>query len=208
MVELPVAVTRLRRTLRRRRRLFAAGFASVAAVSVVQVLAPGAPRTVPLVVASHDLPSGVVLTAEDVRTVAVDPDLVPSDAAAGPDGAVGRMLAGPMSSGEPVTDRRVVGADLLQGYPVGDVAVPVRIQDADVVSLLHVGDRIDVYAATGDPRVPADRVATDRPVVALPGTGATRSDGALVVLAMPSADAARVAQAGSTTQLSVTLRGG
>ena len=38
-----------------------------------------------------------------------------------------------MREGEPLTDRRLVGRALVVGYP-GDVAVPVRIQDAQALT--------------------------------------------------------------------------
>jgi Flp pilus assembly protein CpaB len=208
MVELSALSSRLSRYFRRHRRLATAALATVAVVSAVQVVAPARPHRVGLVVASHDLASGVVLAADDVRVAAADPDLVPDGAASTVPAVLGRTVAAPMRAGEPVTDRRVLGAELLRGYPVGQVAVAVRIQDADVVSLLVVGERIDVYSATGDPRVPAARVVTDQTVVALPVSGDSGREGALVVLALSPADAARVAQAAATTQLSVSLRGG
>ena len=48
-----------------------------------------------------------------------------------------------------ITDRSAwSAARSSRGLGDGHVAAPVRIADADVVALLRVGDRIDVYAAT------------------------------------------------------------
>jgi pilus assembly protein CpaB len=207
MAEIRDITARLRRTYLRHRRLGTAGLAAVAVVSAVHVLAPEPPRTTPLVVAAHDLASGRVIAPGDLQVVQTDPDLVPAGAATNDTDLLGRVVAGPMNAGEPVTDRRVLGAALIAGYPLGLVAAPIRIQDPDVVALLRVGDRIDIYASTGDPDVPALRVVSDVAVVALPTADPTDRDGALVVLAVTQADAARLAQASATTALSVSLRG-
>jgi Flp pilus assembly protein CpaB len=205
MAELPDLTSRLRRFHRRHRRLATAGMATIVVVSVVHVVAPSAPRTAPLVVAAHDLDSGRVIARDDLRMVDVAPDVVPAGAITAVAGAVGRTVAGPMRTGEPLTDARVLGTALIAGYPAGLVAAPVRIQDGDVVSLLRVGDRIDVYASDGNQRVPAPLVVSNAQVVALPTSA--DAEGALVVLAVTSVDAARLAQASATTRLSVSLRG-
>ena len=76
------------------------------------------------------------------------------------------MLAAPLRQGEPVTDVRLVGPSLTEGYD-GLVAVPVRLPDAGAVSLLQVGDQIDLVAT--DPEAATARtLAADVPVVALP----------------------------------------
>lgn len=111
-----------------------------------------------------------------------------------------------MRAGEFITDRRVLGASLVAGYPGEVVAAPLRIQDADVAALLRVGDHIDVYASNGDQSVPARQIVTAAPVLALPPTPATGREGALVVLAVSDGAAALLAQASATTRISVSLR--
>jgi hypothetical protein len=64
----------------------------------------------------------------------------------GVSGVVGRVLAGAMRRGEVLTDARLVGGGLLEGYGPGVAAVPVRMADAGAVRLLKPGDRIDVLA--------------------------------------------------------------
>lgn len=198
--------TRLRRGYLRHRRLVTAGCAAVAVVSVIHVVAPASPSRAPLVVTARDLADGRVVEPDDVRVVEVDPDIIPSAAATSVSAVIGRVVAGPMRRGEPLTDRRLVGGSLVAGYPGDVVAVPVRIHDADVVSLLRVGDRIDIYSATGDQAAPARRVAADAPVVSLPALDGSGNPGALVVIAVAQRAAARLAQAEATTSLSVSLR--
>ncbi|MET7922127.1 hypothetical protein ABZU45_41415, partial [Streptomyces avermitilis] len=72
------------------------------------------------------------------------------------------------------------------------------------VRLLRSGDRIDVVAADsgGETRV----VATAARVTEVPDTGEGMAEGgALVVLSVPRATAARLAGASTTSRLAVTL---
>ncbi|MEV6808357.1 hypothetical protein [Streptomyces sp. NPDC051132] len=87
------------------------------------------------------------------------------------------------------------------------VTAPVRIADAATVRLLRPGDRVDVIAAQdasagGGARVLARGVRVTR--VPRPLDGAAES-GALVVLSVPRATAARLVGAAATARLAVTL---
>ncbi|MFF7881719.1 hypothetical protein ACH40F_16715 [Streptomyces sp. NPDC020794] len=82
------------------------------------------------------------------------------------------------------------------------VAAPVRIADAATVRLLRPGDRVDVIAADADSE--ARVVAAGARVAEVPDFAATET-GALVVLSVPRATAARLAGAGTTARLAVTL---
>ncbi len=206
MAELSALRIRLRRTYLRYRRVLTAGLAGVAVVSLTQVLAPGSPPTTPVVVAARDLSGGRLIGPDDVHLVEMGPGLAPAYAVTSVSRVVGQVVAAPMREGEALTDRRLLGASLVAGYPSDTVAAPVRIQDSQVVSLLHVGDRIDVYSSNGDQASPAERVVSDAPVMTLPGIDAGGREGALVVLAVTQTDAARLAQAGATTALSVSIR--
>jgi Flp pilus assembly protein CpaB len=199
---------RVRRWYLRHRRLLSAGFAAVAVVAFGHVLAPDPPARTVMVVAAHDLPTGSILGSADLRTVRTDPQSVPTHAATAAGALTGRTVAAPMRAGEPFTDQRLVGPRLMSGYPGSPVAAPVRVPDAEAVSLLHVGDRVDVYSATGDSRGLAERVVAGAYVVSMPAPQpqADSREGALVVLAVTSLQAARLAQAGAVTSLSVSLR--
>ena len=166
----------------RRRRVLAALCAGVAVLAGVSaVTAPPAP-TVDVVVAARDLPAGARLTADDLTTASY----VPSAAPAGlvPD-AAGRLLASPLTTGEPVTEVRLVGPLLTEGEP-DLVAVPVRLPDSGMVGLLEVGDQIDLVAV--DPQDGgAGQVAGDVRVLAIPSVevdppGGSTMPGRLVVV--------------------------
>lgn len=147
----------------------------IAVVLGVHAARPPAPPTATLTVARHDLPAGAVLTAGDVMSVDVPPSVVPAGAASQ---VTGRVLAGALRRGEPVTDLRLVGPELTTGHP-GMVAVPVRLPDAAMAALLRVGDHVRLLAT--DPQEgPTTTVADDALVLAMPAagvTGATAQDG-------------------------------
>lgn len=157
---------RVRRAVLLRRRLLAAVCTAVAVLFGVQAAASPPPATVEVLTAARDLPSGEVLTRDDLVVAEFAAGTAPARVPAY-DEAVGRTLAAPLTAGEPVTELRLVGPSLLDGYP-GLTAVPVRIPDPDVVALLEVGDRIDLVAT--DPRGTAETVviAADVPVLATP----------------------------------------
>ncbi|MBB6415493.1 hypothetical protein [Streptomyces sp. AK010] len=126
--------------------------------------------------------------------------------AAGPrdsDGARGHPRARPpahtaaLSGEQSAHPRRAAGA----------VTAPVRIADAATVRLLRPGDRVDVIAAEGTvPGGDARVVARGARVTKVPEPLADAGDsGALVVLSVPRATAARLAGASATGRLAVTL---
>lgn len=88
------------------------------------------------------------------------------------------------------------------------VTAPVRIADGATVRLLRPGDRVDVVAADespgggGDARVVARGVRVTKVPEALDGVA---EGGALVVLSVPRQTAVRLAGAGATSRLAVTL---
>lgn len=177
----------VRRAVLRRRRLLAAALAGAAVLAGLHAVAPPPPPTEPVLTAARDLPSGAVLGVDDLVVMRLPAGVAPDGATTRSD-AVGRTLAAPVRRGEAVTDVRLIGPGLLDGYP-GAVAVPLRIPDAGSVGLLRVGDRVDLWAT--DPQAgsgAAEGVARDVPVVALPAPDqdvASGLPGRLVVVAAP-----------------------
>ena len=152
--------------LRHRRPLAAlfAGLAVLLALGALRAEPPG--RTV--VVAAHDLGSGTMLVADDVRRARLPESAVPEHSAQQVGDVVGRTVAGPMRRGEVITDRRVVRPDRMSGFPAGTVLATIRLADADALSSLGVGDRVDVVAVDPDGGGKAEVVARDVEVVTLP----------------------------------------
>jgi Flp pilus assembly protein CpaB len=175
----------LARSVLRRRRLLAAVLVGGAVLSGLRATQPPPEDLVVIHVAARDLPGGTALAAEDVRPVGFRDGTVPAGVV---HDVTGRVLAGPVRAGEPITEVRLVGAGLAQTYP-DRVATPVRLPDAAAAALLRVGDRVDLWAA--DPQGgPARLVATDAPVLAVPDAVADESlPGRLVVLGLEPSEA-------------------
>ncbi|MGP3772696.1 hypothetical protein ACTWJ8_17905 [Streptomyces sp. SDT5-1] len=96
------------------------------------------------------------------------------------------------------------------------VSAPVRIADAGAVRLLRPGDRVDVVAARADGGPGVRVLASGARVASVPKPGPTlgqegavgetsAAGGALVVLTVGRATAARLAGAGAASRLAVTL---
>jgi Flp pilus assembly protein CpaB len=195
---------RLRRVLLARRRPLAALAAGLAVLVGLQAAAAPPPALTPVVTAARDLPAGSVLTEHDLTLTSFAPGSVP-DGAVTAAAATGRTTTGPVRRGEPLTDARLLHGSLLDGYP-GTVAAPVRIADPGTVSLLRVGDRVDVVAADPQGRREAELVAAGAPVVALPRSEESMlASGGLVVLAVTETTARGLADAAVSGYLSIIL---
>src|SRR6478736_9823321 len=119
MPDLRLLARRLRRLLARFRRPVSAVLAGLAVLAVIETVAPPAPATRSVAVASRDLAAGVVLSAADVRVVAMPPTVAPAGSPSSVAAVLGHVVAGPLRAGEALTDRRVLGSPLLAGYPRG-----------------------------------------------------------------------------------------
>ncbi|MEU8481878.1 RcpC/CpaB family pilus assembly protein [Streptomyces sp. NPDC048641] len=143
--------------------------------------------------------------------------------AAGPSGA---GSSGTGSSGSATSGSESSGSARERGRrPVVTVSAPVRIADAAAVRLLRPGDRVDVVAAgagagAGEAQGSGGQggrvVAAGARVSSVPGSSGSPGSpepvddtaaegGALVVLSVPRTTAARLAAAGATSRLAVTL---
>lgn len=201
------SLSELLRALSRHRVLLAAGLAAGAVASGLGVLAPERVAGVMVLTAGADLGAGAVLTAADVRLTELPRGLAPGGALTSIAPAIGRVLAAPVRRGEPLTDVRLAGSDLLSGRRDGAVAVPVRIADAASAALLTAGDRVDVLAAGAAPGGPpfAQVVAAGAEVLSVPTAASDAGDGALIVVAAMPAVASRLAAAAVSSRLSVTV---
>lgn len=184
-----------------------AGAGMLAVLALALALVPRTPG-VPVVVVAHDVTAGATLRADDLAVREWPPDRVPAGAVDRPAAAEGRVLVGAARAGEALTDVRLAGAALaagLHGTP-NAAAVPVRLADADVAALLVPGSRVDVVTLGASAEEPV-LLAADAAVLAIlpPGDG-PGARGRLVLVAMPRALATRVAAAGLSEQVAITLR--
>jgi len=172
------------------------------------------PGTTTVLVAAHDLSPGATLTADDVRPQPMPAGLVPAGAATEVSDVDGRVLAGAARRGEPITDVRLLGAELtrLLAPDDGSATVPVRLSDPDVADLLAPGSTVDVVSVAergGRPNVLAERATVlavlDDEATGIGRTG-RRQQGRLVVVLLPRDAATQVAAASLSLDLTVTLR--
>lgn len=193
----------LRRALARRRVLLSAGLAAAAVAAGLSAVAPTPAATAGVVTASRDLPPGIALSDEDLALVAIPAALVPAGAVRDATSVVGRLVAGPVRQGEPLTDVRLLGAGLLT--EAGQVAVPVRVAEPAAAALVQAGDHIDLLSAAPEGGRSAGVVAAGVQVLAVPDLGDDRGEGALVVVATSGAVAGRLAAAAVTGRLSLVV---
>jgi Flp pilus assembly protein CpaB len=195
----------------RRRRWLVAGLVGSAVAAGVAAVAPRPVATRSIWVAARDLSGGRALRPADLRPVAEPIRLVPARAEPAGRPLAGRVLAAPVRAGEPITDVRLLGADLLRAVAPGHLATAIHVADGGALTgLVHVGDRVDAFADTGPS---ADigagsgavhLVAGSLPVLALPGRDPT--GGGLVVVAATRAQVAALAAAATTTAISVAVQ--
>jgi Flp pilus assembly protein CpaB len=164
------------------------------------------PATVPVVVAAVDLPAGAALRSEDLVVARFPTAVAPGGTRADPGELAGRVLAGGVRSGEPLTDVRLVGPGLTALLDTGQVAAPVRLADLAVAGMVRTGDRVDVLATPPDADL-AEVVAAGALVLAATRAVPADADPAagLLVLAVDAPTAARLAAAATTATLTVSL---
>lgn len=169
-------------------------------------------HTVPVVVALRALPAGHLLSRRDVAIArwptAMRPEAGFDDSRA----VVGRRLAGAVAAREPLTRRRLLGADLTTGLGPDSVAVSIAL-DADVAHLVQAGDRVELIAAPpsdlvdsgGTASRTAETVVRSARVLAMfdRSEPATDSGGTQLVLAVNRDLALRIAALRSTRMFTV-----
>jgi Flp pilus assembly protein CpaB len=191
------------------RRIVAALLVLLAAVLAL-VPATGS-AAVPVVVAARDLTPGAVLDAGEVSLRELPDHLVPDGSARSATEVLGRTLAAPVRRGEPLTDVRMVGADLARAVSAdpGAASVPLRLPDPDIAALLHPGAVVDVVTIGERQTQPVvlARRARVLAVLAPSTSGGRRSaEGRLVLVALDAGAATRVAAASLSQAVTVTVR--
>src|SRR5689334_8527068 len=157
----------VRRQVLIRRRTIAAICAALAVWSVLHQLTATPPTGIRIVTAAHDLASGDPVGPDDLRFTRFTPGSVPSRAVRDPKLVIGRTLVVPLSRGEPLTTRQVVGTSALDGYPDRS-AIALRIPDQDAAGLLDPGDRVDLVASDPQGDDKAELLVADAVVLTVP----------------------------------------
>lgn len=205
----------VRRLAAQPRRFVAAVCLGLAVLSGLHVLRPHPPAGRSVWVVAHDVAGGTPLTVRDVKALRLPLTAIPRGALLARERVVGRLVAAPMRAGEPVTDVRLLEPSLLAALrQPGLVAVPVRLADGPAAAALtRAGDLVNVLGTATDDSggdrstAPSTRIiAAGLTVLAVPARDDGSDDGAgLVVVAATEAQAARLADAATTTRLSLAL---
>lgn len=204
---LPEFLVQLSRTVTWHRRLVAGGLAAGAVALTIHTLEPSPDPGVAVVTAAHDLPGSARLAQDDVTITRVPEDAVPDGAVSPTADIAGKQVSGPLRAGEIITDMRLMGAALLDGWGPNLAAVPVRIADPAAARLARPGDVLDIIAADVSGAGGAQVLASDVPVLAVPpaNESAVVGDGALLVVAATADQARELAGAAVTSRLSIAL---
>ncbi len=121
----------------------------LAAVVLAVLLWPTEEKPVNVIVAARDLGAGETLTAADLATLPMAPDVAPQDAVTNPEQLIGQTLAVVRFAGEPITSRHLGPPVALQSNERG-VAVRVS-KDRGLAGLLRPGMKVGVVATLPDP---------------------------------------------------------
>lgn len=197
------AFDRVRRRVLLHRRGLTALFAGLAIYAVITTTQKPPPETITAWTASRNLSSGVTLTLSDLTQRDFLPGSLPVGSLPSETELTGRILATPVGSGEVFTTGRLVGRELGASYP-GRRIVPVRLGDEAIAGLLRVGDEITILAADPTGQDDAETLTEEAVVAGLPKvteSASFESSGRLVLVAVPTEDAMRVASAGPTSFL-------
>ncbi|MER2242915.1 SAF domain-containing protein, partial [Rhodococcus sp. (in: high G+C Gram-positive bacteria)] len=169
--------------------------------------------------------SGSEIANSDVEIREIDSKQLPEGVVSDTGLVVGRTVAGPIRTGETVTDVRVL-SPRLAGLSVGtDDAriVPVRLADAAVADMLRSGDVVDVLTVgpdtsrtdTSHPDTPNESIADKAPQILAAGAVValvTKSESTrnqqeqVILLALPTPAANVVAAASLSNAITVTFR--
>lgn len=188
-----------RRLILHHRRLLAAIFAGLAALSALTALRPSTPGET-VVVAQRDLASGTVIEVGDLDTVELTS--VPSHAHSSTDDLIGQRVAAPMRKGEALTDYRLLATSLLDGYGEGQVLATVRIGDRAQLTGLTVGSFVSVLGSDPQGESPPEVLTRRAQVAAMPATD-DREDAPGLTLAVDEKAGRLLTTAGQRLQLSV-----
>ncbi len=155
-----------------------------------------------VIVATRDIKAGERIEAGDVRAEERPLAVIPAGALSDP--PIGHVASAPIMRDEPLVAARVAGGGMsaiAALVPPGDVGIAVPV-DAGTLAV-SVGDAVEVMA-TFDP----DSIEGPPTIVVAPRAVVIDVRDTAATLAMPEADAQRVAFALATGVVTVVLLGG
>ena len=175
-------------------------------LAIPRLLQPSA-TTTPVLVATRDLEAGAVIADDDVALAHFPAGLAPPSSLPDPQGAVGHQLRQTVAEGTPVVPSAL--ADDGWGLDAEELAVPVRLADPLVASLLESGDRLELVSADGEATASLTEDARVLALLADPGGSGVLGGGTpsspLVLVAVPRSASTQVLDASARGTLTAAL---
>lgn len=190
-----------RRSVLTHRRVLAVVFAGLVVLFGLGAMKPSTPGS-PAVVARHDLVSGAVLTAGDLRTTTMPAGSKATHSWTSAGERLGRRIAAPVRKGEVLTDYRLVEPGLLDGYDKGRVLATIQIAEPTQLAALRVGDHANVVGSDPEGEAESTVIARRAVIASLPRLN--ESDDSLAVsLVVPEPVGLKLAAASPRARLNV-----
>jgi pilus assembly protein CpaB len=181
------------------------------------VAAPASKKT-PVLICTHNLEEGSVISSEDVETQMVDSERAPIDALNGPEAVVGRSVKFPIAAGSLISTRDLAPMALTQGFQSklhpGERAVTFAVDtstgvagfvtpDSHVDVMIQIGSGAEskTHAILSDVRV----VASGTTYQKVPGQSEAQPTGSVTVAVDPR-DAAKLINSMAAGKLYLALR--
>lgn len=176
-------------------------------LAIVPVLQPPSTRTTPVLVATRDLEAGAVIADDDVTLAHFPVGLAPPSSMGEAHAALGHQLRQGVATGSPLLPSAL--ADDGWGLGEDELAVPVRLADPLVSSLLESGDTLELVSADGEAAASLTQDARVLALVADPGGSSMLSGAApsspLLLVAVPRSVGTQVLDASARGTLTAAL---
>ncbi|MCJ0905361.1 SAF domain-containing protein [Rhodococcus sp. ARC_M6] len=191
--------------------------ALILAILGIALLFRGDPDSerISVVTAARDIAPGKIITPDDLGTGEFTADQTPDGVVTDLADVLGRTVVGPIRRGETVTDIRILGSrSARESTGIDDARiVPVRLADAAVADILRSGDIVDVLTVGADtpeatstdasPRILASGAVV---VLVTAAENASNQREQIIMLALPTEAATRVAGASLVNAITVTFQ--
>lgn len=148
------------------RRGLSASCAGLAALILFNAIAAKHVPADPVLRASHSIPAGKTISASDFEIGQLPADFGWTGILNDPNQAVGRVTTHAIGVGAPLTLTDFVGPNLLDGLPVGTVAIALPNISAASADSVRAGDHVDIYTTGAGLVASTTRVAHNVTVVA------------------------------------------
>lgn len=119
-----------------------AGLGILILISIIRSLSP----TVPVIVASSDLPAGTKLSSSDFGTTKITRALSWPGLISNQELIIGKVTSHAIDAGQPLSKSDLIGSDLLAGFPDNKIAVSIPLGSNRSEAFLTSGNHVNVYA--------------------------------------------------------------